>query len=634
MSNLSYWERRQAQRMFEYMQAAEDTADEISKVYYKASGYVSHEMDQIFGKFRNKHALSDAEAYRLLNTMQDKASLNELRQALRAAGPNSETRAAILADLEGPAYQARLERLQQTQNQLDLTMRDVYKQEKIRNSSHYVDLGNEAYYRTIFDIQQRTGFGFSFAAIDHKVIDRVINSKWYGANYSGRIWRNTQGLAKSIKEELLVSLITGRTDREVADIIANKFASGASAARRLVRTESCNLANQMEMISYEECGIEYYRFVATLDLRTSDVCRSLDGKRFKVSEQQPGLNCPPMHPWCRSTTICDIANNELAAMQRRARNPETGKTEMVPADMTYQQWHVKYVENNPAWTNTTQSGKIKENAFKTEVIDRLPKIENVVSNNARKNFAIELINRLGIDDSDIEISVEQTSQRGYCQFRTNGEICNYFRYVLQENDDRTTPYKIKTAFHEAFHLSLKGRKWDAVKAGKINEKWRVIEESMTEASAHYALELYGVKEKLSPAYGSLLVQTLPRLKKLKKYKNCTDLVDFGRIAWRERLLGNSGKWSDLYDEAFSVKFNEATYYKKYFKYIDVHRDELFQKVFENSPGLSIYRNELEIDLKNSMQKIKEGKTIAELSSNQQFVFSDILVNAMMQEGIK
>ena len=225
-------------------------------------------------------------------------------------------------------------------------MQQIYKQEKVRSTSHYVDLANEAYYRSIFDIQQRTGLGFSFATIDPKAIDEVINSRWSGTNYSGRIWHNTRALAQDLKQELLINLVTGRTDGEVAEIIANKYAQGAGNARRLVRTESCNLANQMEMQSYNECGIETYIYVATLDLKTSTVCRELDGKRFKVSEQQPGKNCPPMHPWCRSTTICDISEEELSQMQRRARNPVTGRTETVPASMTYEQWYDKNVKGN------------------------------------------------------------------------------------------------------------------------------------------------------------------------------------------------------------------------------------------------------------------------------------------------
>ncbi len=343
MSSLKYWEHRQAERMFEYMQSAEDTADEISKLYQKASRYISHELDRIFERYKRKHHLTDVEAYRLLNTLRDKASLDELKQALKAPG-RGQTAADLLAELESPAYQARLERLQQLQNQIDLAMQEIYNQEKVRNTSHYVDLANEAYYKSIFDIQQRTGVGFSFSLIDPKVIETVINSKWSGENYSKRIWNNTQALAKDLKQELLVSLITGRTDRETADIIANKHAQGASNARRLVRTESCNLANQMEMLSYEECGIETYIYVATLDFKTSEECRRLDGKRFPVAEQQPGKNCPPLHPWCRSTTICDISAEELAQMKRRARDPETGKTITVPADMTYDEWKKKYVD--------------------------------------------------------------------------------------------------------------------------------------------------------------------------------------------------------------------------------------------------------------------------------------------------
>lgn len=362
MSSLKYWERRQAQRMFEYMQSAEDTADEVSKLYQKASGYISHELDRIFERYKRKHHLTDVEAYRLLDTLKDKTSLDELKQALKAPG-RGQTAADLLAELESPAYQARLERLQQLQNQIDLAMQEIYNQEKVRNTSHYVDLANEAYYKSIFDIQQRTGLGFSFSLIDPKMIETVINSKWSGENYSKRIWNNTSSLATSLKQELLVSLVTGRTDQETANIIANKYAQGASKARRLVRTESCNLANQMEMLSYEECGIETYIYVATLDLKTSDECRRLDGKRFSVAEQQPGKNCPPMHPWCRSTTICDISVEELAQMKRRARDPETGKTITVPADMTYDEWYRKNVKGRV-------QAEYKETAVKNHSADR------------------------------------------------------------------------------------------------------------------------------------------------------------------------------------------------------------------------------------------------------------------------
>jgi len=340
--NEKYWQARTAQRMWEHMQSAEETADQVAKVYAKASLYLSREIQDIFKKYVEKHHLTEKEALQLLNTLRDRTSIEELRQRLQSSSQKQEI-ADLLAELEAPAYQARIQRLQDLQTQIDLVMQQVYKQEQAITTAHYIQLAEEAYNRSIFDIQQRTGFGFSFSHIDQKQVDKVLKSKWSGMNYSERVWRNTRALAQEVKEALLVNLITGRTERETAEMLTKKFAGGSSKARRLIRTESCYLSNQLEMESYKECGVEKYRYLATLDLRTSEICRELDGKVFLVKDQQPGKNCPPMHPWCRSTTIAVISEKSLNGMKRRARDPVTGKTYLVPASMNYREWYAKYV---------------------------------------------------------------------------------------------------------------------------------------------------------------------------------------------------------------------------------------------------------------------------------------------------
>lgn len=336
--NEKYWQVRTAQRMWEHMQSAEETADQVAKVYAKASLYLSREMQDIFKKYVEKHHLTEKEAIQLLNTLRDRTSIEELRQRLQSSSQKQE-----IAELEAPAYQARIQRLQDLQTQIDLVMQQVYKQEQAITTAHYIQLAEEAYNRSIFDIQQRTGFRFSFSHIDQKQVDKVLKSKWSGMNYSERVWRNTRALAQEVKEALLVNLITGRTERETAEMLTKKFAGGSSKARRLIRTESCYLSNQLEMESYKECGIDKYQYLATLDLRTSEICRELDGKVFLVKDQQPGKNCPPMHPWCRSTTIAVISEKSLNGMKRRARDPVTGKTYLVPASMNYREWYAKYV---------------------------------------------------------------------------------------------------------------------------------------------------------------------------------------------------------------------------------------------------------------------------------------------------
>lgn len=347
MSKLTYWERRQAQDQYQHFQKAEDVADQIAKLYLKASRYLSLQSDEIFERYQAKHGLSEAEALRLINTLQDRASLDELLQKLKSS-ESSKEKQELITQLEAPAYQARLERLRQTQNQLDLLMQNIYQQEKDFSTSFYTDLGNESYYRSIFNIQQHAGMAFSFNHVSADTIDQVVGSRWSGKNYSERIWGNTKSLAQDLKEELLINLVTGRTNREASEIIAHKFAGGASKARRLVWTESAYVSGELNFKAYQECGIEKYRYLATLDLRTSTICRALDGKVFLISERKVGINYPPMHPWCRSTTISDVDADLLKKWERSAIDPATGKDMKVPADMTYEQWYDKYVRGNAA----------------------------------------------------------------------------------------------------------------------------------------------------------------------------------------------------------------------------------------------------------------------------------------------
>lgn len=345
MKNDSYWENRAAWDMYHRMEDAEQTADLLAKVYRNSSMLLTHKAKDIFEKYMTKHGLSETQAWNLLNTMQDQTSLEELLNALRNKD-SDKTKQELLRELEAPAYRVRIERLQDLLQQVDRVMQEVYQQEQLFDTSFFQNLSEATYYRSIYNIQKRTGYGFSFSNISQKQISQVLSMNWSGSHYSQRIWKNTQELSETLKQELLVSLLTGRTDRETSEVIMNRCGAGAMQARRLVRTEGCFLSGELTARSYEECGIEKYRYLATLDLRTSKICRELDGKIFSMKDRKAGKNYPPMHPWCRSTTISVIDEDELRNMKRRAYNPKTGRTETVPANMTYDQWYKKYVKGN------------------------------------------------------------------------------------------------------------------------------------------------------------------------------------------------------------------------------------------------------------------------------------------------
>lgn len=326
------------------MDKAEKQADQFDKVYQEAKTYLDKEINKIFDKFQRDYGLSQVDARQVLKNMKDKKDLKELRKVLEAR-PNDPNIQRLLADLDSPAYSFRMKRLERLSDDLDHMRESIYRSEKTGSDAFYSDLMKDSYYKATFDLQQQTGLAYGFSGLPESEIKRLQSFSWVGdgSTYSTNIWKNTGKLTSSIKDELLMSLMTGRDTRETAQAIAERFNVGQNDARRLVRTESAFFHNQMELLSYEEADIEKYIFVAVLDKRTSRICQEHDNQVYDRDKAVPGVNYPPMHPWCRSTTVAYDEDADYSKLKRRARNPVTGKTELVPADMTYKEWYSKYV---------------------------------------------------------------------------------------------------------------------------------------------------------------------------------------------------------------------------------------------------------------------------------------------------
>lgn len=342
MKKKDYWTKRKAQRMVDEMDQAEQVSKQFDEIYNLASRQITSKIDQIFESYRRSHGLTETEAKRILSQA-DSLNIQDLKRALQNTTDSEEVQ-QILTLLDSAPYASRIERYESLRTQVDDLPAQLFKDEQRVSRSFYGDLVSDAYYHSIFDLQQQSGIGFSFNPIDAKEIKEVMAKPWLGANYSQRIWGNTQQLANELQRELAVSLLTGRSADETADFINAKFNKGKSNARRLVRTEANHFHAEMEGKAYEEAEVEHYQFLATLDMRTSSICREHDGNIYSVKERRTGVNYPPLHPWCRSDTIAVEDEEWLKTLKRSARDPKTGKTIQVPADMTYDDWYDKHVK--------------------------------------------------------------------------------------------------------------------------------------------------------------------------------------------------------------------------------------------------------------------------------------------------
>ncbi len=325
------------------MDKAEQTAKQLDEIHKLASRHITSKIDQIFESYRRDHGLTEDEARRVLDNVKNLSDIRELKLALQNTTDSEEIRQLLIL-LDSAPYASRIERYEALQREVDNLPTRLYKAENEASRAFYDEFIPDAYYRSIFDLQQQSGVAFAFNRIDPEEIRAIQQTPWLGANYSERIWGNTQTLANELQKQLAVSLLTGRSAHETAEVIETQFGKGSQNARRLIRTETSYFHAEMEAKAYEEADVEYYRFLATLDLRTSSICREHDGKIYKVSERITGKNYPPMHPWCRSDTIASDDSEWLAKATRSARDPVTGKTIQVPANMTYKDWYEKYVK--------------------------------------------------------------------------------------------------------------------------------------------------------------------------------------------------------------------------------------------------------------------------------------------------
>lgn len=361
MKNEEYWAKRKANLIYEQMDKAEKQADKFDEIYKQSKSYLDKQINKVFDKFQRDYGLSERDARHVLKNMKDQKDLNELRKVLEAR-PNDPNIQRLFADLDSPAYAYRMKRLERLNDDLDRMRESIYHSEKKGSDAFYSDLMKDSYYKATFDLQQQTGLAYSFSRLPESEIKHLQSFSWVGdgSTYSIDIWKNTGKLASSVKDELLVSLMTGRSVRDTSQAIAERFSVGQNDARRLVRTESAFFHNQMELLSYEDAEITKYKFVAVLDRRTSHICQEQDNEVYDTDKAVPGVNYPPLHPWCRSTTIAYDEDADYSKLERRARNPETGKTELVPADMSYDEWYSKYVDGKEV---------VKES--KSEVTDKV-----------------------------------------------------------------------------------------------------------------------------------------------------------------------------------------------------------------------------------------------------------------------
>ena len=632
MKSSKYWQERFTQLEDATNKDAMKVYRDVDQAYQKAQAEIEAKINTWYQRFATNNQISMAEARKLLTS----GELEEFKWTVEEYikhGKENAISGQWVKELENASARYHVSRLEALKLQTQQSIEALYGNQLDTVDKAIKDMYSSRYYRTAFELQKGFGVGVVMDRLDNATLSNIVNKPWAadGANFSSRIWNNKQKLVNELHSSLTRNIITGADPAKAIKEIKSKMGTSSYAAGRLIMTESAYFSSVAQKNVFGDLEVEKYEIIATLDSKTSEICRRLDGKVFDMKDFQAGVTAPPFHPYCRTTTAPYFDDwEELGINRERVARNDKGEKYFVDGNMTYKEWEKEFVKDGneiePQFLNvSTKNVKIND-----KIMNGLSSVSQIKSDNDIKQFAEKLIDNLGIDRSNIPVNIKAIQDNGYCRLG-NGTTRNkmYFNeYVLNSNDARSMNYRVKTAFHESFHLSANGLDWDGLdSSGSIVEKWRSLEETFTESSAHYLIEKYGISAKLSPSYAQELVENLPRLKRLAKYSSCNTIQDFGKIAFKDRQNGVGAKWLQLHSDMSNVIL-PIDYYSQYNSYITNNEDDLFDMFFENLVGYNQYRTQMKAELKSAM-----GKDFWSLSGNEKLVYSNILACAMQKVGV-
>ncbi len=350
MKSEDYWNERAEQRFLMGEKTADELLQTMKPVYKNCLADINKEIEAFYGRYAENNKLTIAEVNKRLDPKQLKSAKEEIKKyydSVDKLARNKDGTVDVnllhkykdeLRLQSAKAYMSRLE-------ELKLNLKNITVNLGVEESKAYHQtlskIYADTYKKTSYDMDKFFGFSAGFEGLNHKKLNSAIHQQWLGMNFSDRIWNNKGKLLDQINTTFLQGVAQGQNPRKIAETMSKNMGTAYYNCERLCRTESAHIMGEATLQGYKDRGTEKYKFEATLDNRTSDICQSLNGQVFKLREAQEGVNYPPMHPNCRSTTVPYFEPDDIDKMfdeaQRVARD-ENGELYYVPESMSYKQW--------------------------------------------------------------------------------------------------------------------------------------------------------------------------------------------------------------------------------------------------------------------------------------------------------
>ena len=377
MSN--YWADRFTAEENRINELSKEQVKEAKRQYDIALKNTNQKIYEFYAKYAKDNNISMYEAKQRFN----KKELKEFKMSLseyvrKGQSLNIDPDDAIIKELKNVSSRVHIERLEALKMEIKAEIDLLSKTMENNLDKHLREVYRDTYYRSAYSIQKGLDKFSNIEKLNPELLESLVYKPWTkdNTNWSKRIWGNDSKLVNTLHTNLTQNIITGKHLKDIIDTIEERFNVERNIATRLIMTESAAYHSRAKERCMKDLGCEKYEVIATLDDRTSPICRSMDSKVFDMKDYQVGVTAPPFHSNCRTVTAPYYDKIE-GDTNLRASRTEDDNYELVDVK-DYQDWYDNYVEKN------NKSSIIKENIpltlekfnehskkWKSEVIDKI-----------------------------------------------------------------------------------------------------------------------------------------------------------------------------------------------------------------------------------------------------------------------
>lgn len=159
---------------------------------------------------------------------------------------------------------------------------------------------------------EQLGFGKSFYAVDSAVVAATVGAKWaQGKSFSERIWGDKSKLSAYLSDDFAKLIARGATYEQCVKELSQRFGNVSRRDMfRLVYTEGTFVINEAHAKVMEHNFDSYA--ISCADSKACKLCREVQAAQkentVRFSDRRPGVNFPPLHPWCRCSYTLEVAD--------------------------------------------------------------------------------------------------------------------------------------------------------------------------------------------------------------------------------------------------------------------------------------------------------------------------------------